>query len=61
MNDMIRSLYEEMYIAMITKDKDKLELLHDNGFVLVHMTGMKQTKEEYIKAIVNGVLNYYCA
>ena len=33
----------------------------DDSFVLVHMTGMRQPKEEFIKAVMNGTLNYYSA
>ena len=28
-------------------------------FVLIHMTGMHQSKREYIRAIMDGTLNYY--
>ncbi|MDE6426110.1 MAG: nuclear transport factor 2 family protein [Ruminococcus sp.] len=54
-------LYKEMYSAMINKDKAELERIHDDSFVLFHMTGMKQTKNEYISAIMGGTLNYYSA
>ena len=57
----IVKLYKEMYTAMINKDKVELERVHDDSFVLVHMTGMRQTKSEYIAAIMNGTLNYYSA
>jgi len=29
--------------------------------VLTHMTGMHQSKQEYIQSIANGTLNYYSA
>ena len=61
MNEKIKTLYENMYSAMIHKDKSALEKLHSDDFVLVHMTGMRQNKEEYINAILNGTLNYYSA
>lgn len=57
----IRRLYEDMYSAMIAKDKDMLERVHDENFVLVHMTGLQQSKEKYISSIMNGTLNYYSA
>ena len=50
-----------MYLAMINKDQAALERIHDDSFVLFHMTGMKQTKNEYISAIMGGTLNYYSA
>lgn len=63
MNDKheIIHLYEDMYVAMINKNRVELERLHDDSFVLVHMTGMRQTKKIYIDSIINGTLNYYSA
>lgn len=57
----IIKLYNDMYSAMINKDKAELERVHDDSFVLVHMTGMRQSKSEYINAIMDGTLNYYSA
>ena len=58
-HDAITALYHEMYSAMISKDGGRLTEILDDGFVLVHMTGMRQAKSEYIAAIVDGTLNYY--
>ena len=55
----LAELYHAMYRAMIAKDEAGLEKIHDEDFVLIHMTGMHQDKQEYIKAIRNGTLNYY--
>ena len=41
----IEQVYHEMYRAMVGKDRAELERLHDDSFVLVHMTGMHQSKE----------------
>ena len=57
----IIKLYKEMYTAMVSKDRAELERVHDDSFVLVHMTGMRQSKQDYIKAIMDGMLNYYSA
>ena len=59
--EQIIALYKEMYRAMVNKDRAELERVHDDSFVLVHMTGMRQSKQEYINAIMNGTLNYYSA
>ena len=59
--EIIIRLYREMYSAMINKDRAELERIHDDSFVLFHMTGMKQSKSEYISAIMGGTLNYYSA
>ncbi|MBQ9555712.1 MAG: nuclear transport factor 2 family protein [Muribaculaceae bacterium] len=57
----IAALYERMYKAMIAKDSTVLEEVHADDFVLVHMTGMRQSKPVYIRAIMDGTLNYYSA
>ena len=59
--EQIIQLYKEMYTAMVNKDSDELYRVHDDSFVLVHMTGMRQPKEVYISSIMDGTLNYYSA
>ena len=56
--EQIIQLYNEMYSAMVNKDEAELERVHDDSFVLVHMTGMRQPKEVYISSIMDGTLNY---
>ena len=46
-------LCKEMYTAMVNKDRTALER--------VHMTGMRQSRLDYISAIMDGTLNYYSA
>ena len=58
-NQMIEQLYHDMYSAMVTKDEAELDRIHDESFVLIHMTGMHQDKKTYIRAIMDGTLNYY--
>ncbi len=43
MNDkeMLNQLYEDMYTAMVKKEEAELMRVHDDAFVLVHMTGMQ--------------------
>ena len=57
--EQIADCYHEMYRAMIVKDTVALGSLLDDGFVLVHMTGMRQPKAEYLHHIARGTLNYY--
>ena len=59
--EQIEALYREMYKAMIEKDTATLNRVHADDFVLTHMTGMHQSKQEYIRAIAGGTLNYYSA
>ena len=56
MNDkqMIEQLYHDMYSAMVKKDEAELDRVHDESFVLIHMTGMHQDKSAYIRAIMEG-------
>lgn len=57
--EQIVALYREMYRHMIAKDTASLGRILADDFVLVHMTGMRQSKQEYLRAIANGTLNYY--
>lgn len=58
-NDLVKQLYIDLCDASINKDLDKLNELLANNYILVHMTGMNQTKEDYINSIKNGDLKYY--
>ena len=51
--------YQLLYRGMIQKDSMLLAEVLDDSFILLHMTGMRQSKRQYIEAIVNGTLNYY--
>ena len=57
----IRQTYIHMYDGMISKDERILDEVLDDSFVLVHMTGMRQPKQAFIKAVLNGTLNYFSA
>ena len=57
----IRQAYIRMYDGMISKDERILNEVLDDSFVLVHMTGMRQPKQAFIKSILNGTLNYFSA
>ena len=57
----IQAVYREMYRAMIEKDIPALSQVLDEFFVLVHMTGMRQGKAAFLKAVANGTLNYASA
>ena len=55
----IQALYEQMYQAMIAKDTIALGQCFSDNSVLVHMTGHRQSRKEYLDEIAAGVLNYY--
>ena len=60
-DEKLKNCYRQMYLSMIEKDRHILSEVLDESFVLVHMTGMRQSKEAFIKAVENGTLNYYSA
>lgn len=55
----IENLYRVMYQAMIAKDVVTLDSIMSDNAVLVHMTGVRQPKQQYLNEIKNGTLNYY--
>ena len=57
----LKQMYADMYAYMINKDTKQLIELLDSSFVLVHMTGMRQAKQDYLNYISRGTLNYYSA
>ena len=57
--EQIQSLYLCMYDGMVRKDRAMLDRVLDDRFVLIHMTGLRQTKAEFIEAVLDGTLNYY--
>ena len=59
--DTITSLYKEMCRAMIAKDIEAMDRIHGDDFILVHMTGSRMNKLEYLEAVKDGTLNYYSA
>ena len=57
----VRQAYIRMYDGMISRNERILNEILDDSFVLVHMTGMRQPKQAFIKAVMNGTLNYFSA
>ena len=55
----IENCYRQMYLGMIRKDRSMLTEVLDDSFVLVHMTGMRQSKTAFINAVEDGTLNYF--
>ena len=59
--ELVEKCYRQMYRGMIDKDKEILSEVLDDSFVLIHMTGMRQPKEAFIRAVEDGTLNYFSA
>lgn len=52
-------LYRDLCDASMRKDAGGIAAVVAGDYVLVHMTGMKQPKHDYIAAVLDGTLNYY--
>ena len=59
--ELIENCYCQMYCGMVDKDRTILSEVLDDSFVLVHMTGMRQAKEAFTRAVEDGTLNYFSA
>ena len=55
----VYSAYEAINNAMIKKDKAAMERYFDEKLIFTHMSGKKQTREEFISEIMDGTLNYF--
>ena len=52
-------LYRDLCDASIRKDEAGMAAVLADDYALVHMTGMRQSKGDYIAAVLDGTLNYY--
>ena len=59
--EQIRELYRKYWRYMIEKDADGLCGLMAGDYYLLHMTGVKQPAEIFIKGLLDGTFNYYSA
>lgn len=57
--EIIKELYIKLCDASIKKDKNTLLDILSDDYILVHMTGMNQSKEQYIDSVLNGELKYF--
>ncbi|MBR1829626.1 MAG: nuclear transport factor 2 family protein [Atopobiaceae bacterium] len=55
----IHAMYHCMYRFMIERDVERLGKLLDDSFVLVHMTGRRQSKQVFLRCVANGMLAYF--
>ena len=53
------SCFRKLLQGMIEKDRALLEEALSKDAFLYHMTGLRETREEYIHDILVGTLNYY--
>ena len=59
--EQIRELYRNYWRYMIEKNADGLRGLMARDYCLLHMTGVMQTAEEFLRGLLDGTFNYYSA
>ena len=59
--ELIRELYRKYWRYMIDKDAEGLRSLMAEDYYLLHMTGLKQPAEVFLRGLLNGTFNYYSA
>ena len=59
--EQIKELYIRYWQYMIDKDADGLNSLQTDDYYLMHMTGVKQSREVFIRGLLDGTFNYYSA
>ena len=59
--ELIREMYRKYWRCMIEKDADGLRSLMAEDYYLLHMTGVKQSAEVFLKGLMDGTFNYYAS
>ena len=57
----IRELYREYWRCMIAADTEGLRRLMADDYALRHMTGVRQTREEFLQGLEDGTFRYASA
>ena len=57
----IRALYCEYWRCMIAKDADGLRAILVEDYSLLHMTGVQQSAEVFLRGLLAGTFHYYAA
>lgn len=57
--EIIREMYRKYWRYMIEKDADGLRSLMAKDYTLMHMTGVKQPAEVFLRGLLDGTFNYY--
>ena len=59
--EQIKELYRKYWQYMIEKDIDGLRGIMSDDYYLLHMTGVKQSANEFLAGLKDGTFNYYSA
>ena len=57
----IRELYRAYWRCMIAGDAERLRGMLADGYVLTHMTGVRQSREEFLRGLRDGTFRYFSA
>ena len=57
----IKELYRKYWEFMRAKDIDGLREIMADDYYLMHMTGVRQSREEFLAGLRGGTFNYYSA
>ncbi len=59
--DIIKELYSRYWEYMINKDADGLRALMADDYYLMHMTGVRQSRETFLSGLLDGTFNDFSA
>ena len=59
--EQIREVYRAYWRYMIEKNADGLRGIMTEDYYLLHMTGVKQSAEVFLKGLLDGTFNYFSA
>ena len=59
--EIISEMYKRYWQCMIGKNAEGLRGLMAKDYYLLHMTGVKQSAEEFLNGLLDGTFNYYSA
>ena len=59
--ELICELYRDYWRYMINKDAEGLCSIMSDDYFLLHMTGVRQSRDVFIKGLLGGTFNYYSA
>jgi hypothetical protein len=54
-----QAIYQRIDNAMVNKDTETLDRILDENYVLVHMTGYRQSKQEWLDQIEHEEMRYF--
>ena len=57
----IKNLYIDLCQASVNKDLKTIDSILADNYILVHMTGLRQTKQDYLNSVKTGELLYFDA